>query len=88
MHEVHDCAYVCLCCACADASECSKRCMGCAYDKACRTHIHWPKHVKHGQSRINPSKGTHLSPIQHKNVTRTFCQTPNMQQYIIPMKNS
>ena len=46
------------------------------------------KHVKHGQSRVNPSKGTHLSPIQYKNVIRTFCQTPNMQQYTTPMKNA
>ena len=35
---------------------------------------------------MNPSKGTHLSPIQHKNVTRTFCQTPNMQQNTTPWK--
>ena len=56
--------------------------------KVCRTHNHWPKHVKHGQTRVNPSKGTHLSPIQHKNVTRTFCQTPNMKQNTTPMKNA
>ena len=33
--------------------------------------------TKHDKSRQSPSIG---SPIQHKNVTRTFCQTPNMQR--------
>ena len=56
--------------------------------KMYKTHSHWLKHVKHGQSRVNPSKGTHLSPIQHTNVTRTFYQTPNMQQYTTPTKNA
>ena len=56
--------------------------------KVCRTHNHWPKHVKHGQSRVNPSKRTHLSPIQHKNVTRTFYQTLNMQQITAHIKNA
>ena len=55
-------------------------------DKMCGTHIHRPKHVKHGQTSVNLSKGTHLSRIQHKNVTMTFCQTPNMQQNTTPMK--
>ena len=32
----------------------------------CKTHTHWPKHVKHVQLRVNPNIGTHLSPIQHK----------------------
>ena len=32
----------------------------------CKTHTLWSKHVKHVQSRINPSTGTHLSPIQQK----------------------
>ena len=27
------------------------------------------KHDKHDQSRQSPSIGTHMSPIQHKNVT-------------------
>ena len=54
----------------------------------CKTHKHWPKHDKYDQSRLNPSIGTQLSPIQHKNVTRTFCQTPSMQQWKPIMNNA
>ena len=36
----------------------------------------------------NSSKETHLSSIQPKNVTWTFCQTPNMQQFIKTTKNA
>ena len=46
------------------------------------------KHDKHDQSRQSPSIGTQLSPIQHKNVIRTFCQIPNMQRTTQMMKNA
>ena len=39
-------------------------------------------------NKINSSKGTHLSPIQPKNVTWTFCQTLNMHQNINTMRNA
>ena len=54
----------------------------------CETHKQWPKHDKHDQLKLNPSQETHLSPIQHKNVTKTFCQAPNMQQSTQMMKNA
>ena len=38
--------------------------------------------------RIDLNIRTQLSPIQHKNVTRTFCQTPSMQQWIPTMNNA
>ena len=38
--------------------------------KACET----------SSTKINSSKGTHLCPIQPKNVTWTFCQTSNMHR--------
>ena len=57
-------------------------------DKVCETHKQWPKHDKHDQLKLNPSQETHLSPIQHKNVTKTFCQAPNMQQSTQMMKNA
>ena len=56
--------------------------------KVCKTHTHWPKHVKHVQSRVNPINETHLSPIQHKNVIWAFCQTQNKQHYKTPMDNA
>ena len=36
----------------------------------------------------NSSKETHLSLVQPKNVTWTFSQTPNMQQFINTIKNA
>ena len=56
--------------------------------KVCKTHTYWSKHVKHVQSRVNPSNGTHISPIQHKNATWAFCQTLNMQHCKTPMDNA
>ena len=46
--------------------------------KACET----------SSNKENSSKETHLSSIQPKNVTWTFCQTPNMQQFIKTIKNA
>ena len=54
----------------------------------CKTHTQLSKHVKHVQSRVNPNIWTHLSPIQHKNVTWTFCQTLSMQHCTTWMNNA
>ena len=42
----------------------------------------------HVQSKDKNRFGTHLIPIQHKIVTRTFWQTPSMQQCISTMNNA
>ena len=39
-------------------------------------------------NKENSSKETHLSSIQLKNVTWTFCRTPNMQHIIKTIKNA
>ena len=39
-------------------------------------------------NKEHSSKETHLSSIQPKNVIWTFCQTPNMQQFIKTIKNA
>ena len=61
----------------------------------CARHVIWEqselntsKACETSSIKVNSSKGTHLSPIQPKNVTWTFCQTPNMQQFINTMKNA
>ena len=90
-------------CVCADTCVCSMWCTEmqqekhevcldglnvCNMGKVCETQRQRPKHGKHDLIRQKPIIGTHLSPIQHKNVTWTLWQTPIMQQSSQVMKNA
>ena len=46
------------------------------------------KACERSSNKEHSSKETHLSSIQPKNVIWTFCQTPNMQQFIKTIKNA
>ena len=51
-------------------------------------HEHDETCLKTSSIKENSSKETHLSLVQPKNVTWTFSQTPNMQQFINTIKNA
>ena len=89
------CAYVCMCwCMCVHMLM-HEMCLEMPKVRTiCARHGIWEqsdlntsKTCETSSIKVNSSKGTHLSPIQPKNVTWTFCQTLDMQQFINTIKN-